>query len=203
MTGARRWVLASHNRGKLAEFATLLAPLGVQLVGAAELDLKPPAEDGLSFVENALIKARAASQASGLPALADDSGLTVDALAGQPGVRSARYAGAKATDADNVSALLQALRDVEDSRRGARFVCALALLRHGEDPEPLLATGEWSGTILREPAGTGGFGYDPIFFDPEVGCSAAQLDPAEKNRRSHRGRALRALAARLTDWLDP
>lgn len=203
MTATRRWVLATHNPGKVKEFGALLAPLGIELVGAAELCLEPPVEDGLTFVENALIKARAAARASGLPALADDSGLAVDALAGAPGVRSARYAGPEASDADNVSALLAALRDVGDDQRRARFVCALALLRHGEDPEPLLATGEWPGIILREPAGTSGFGYDPVFFDPEVGCSAAQLDATEKNHRSHRGRALRALAPLLTRWLDP
>lgn len=202
MSGPTRWVIATHNQGKLKEFQTLLAPLGVVLVGASELGIESPIEDGLTFVENALIKARAAARASGLPALADDSGLAVRALGGAPGVRSARYAGPEATDADNVAKLIDTMGSVAPEDRSARFVCALALLRHGDDPEPLLATGEWPGEILAEPIGDGGFGYDPVFFDPALGLTAAQMDPAEKNRRSHRGRASRVLIERLPAWLE-
>ena len=191
-----RVVLASGNAGKHAEFAALLADCGVKLLIQSELGISDAEETGLSFVENALLKARHAARASGLPALADDSGLCVDALSGAPGIHSARYAGRHGDATANITRLLDALRDVPASGRGAQFVCVLALVRHADDPLPLLAEGRWSGSILETPRGSSGFGYDPVFFDPQHGCSAAELDAASKNRISHRGRALAALRAR-------
>ncbi len=191
-----RVVLASGNAGKHAEFAALLADCGVELLIQSELGISDAEETGLSFVENALLKARHAARASGLPALADDSGLCVDALGGAPGIHSARYAGRHGDATANIARLLDAMRDVPASGRGAQFVCVLALVRHADDPLPLLAEGRWSGSILEAPRGSSGFGYDPVFFDPQHGCSAAELDAASKNRISHRGRALAALRAR-------
>lgn len=188
-------VLASSNPGKLAEFAALLRGSDIELVAQSSLGIDDAEENGLSFVENALLKARHAARASGLPALADDSGLCVDALGGAPGIHSARYSGRHGDSAANIARLLDALRDVPTAGRGAQFVCVLALLRHADDPLPLLAEGRWSGGILQTPSGTGGFGYDPVFLDGAHGCSAAELDPALKNRISHRARALTALRA--------
>jgi XTP/dITP diphosphohydrolase len=204
-----RLVLASGNAGKLAELRALLAGTGIEVVAQGELGIDDIEETGLSFVENALLKARQAARASGLPALADDSGLCVDALDGAPGLYSARYADPQedagaaipsnrpARDAANVRKLLAALDGVPDARRGARFCCVLALLRHPEDPQPLLAEGLWEGRILHAPRGAGGFGYYPVFLDPASGLSAAELAPADKHRVSHRGQALAALRARL------
>ena len=190
-------VLASGNRGKLAEMRQILAGLDVELVAQSELGVAEPEETATTFVENALLKARHATRATGLPALGDDSGLCVDALGGAPGLYSARYAGAHGDSAANIAKLLDALREVGEARRTAHFHCTIALLRHADDPAPLLAQGRWDGRILTAPRGAGGFGYDPVFFDPALGRGAAELDPATKNRVSHRGQALAQLRAML------
>ena len=192
-------VLASRNAKKLAELQDLLGPLGCRLRPVAEFSEDAADEPAPTFVENALLKARHAARASGLPALADDSGLEVDALDGAPGVHSARYAGAGATDTDNNARLLEALHEVGDPARGARYVCVLALVRRPDDPVPVLAEGRWGGRILRAPRGGNGFGYDPLFWVAAHGCSAAELAPALKNRLSHRARAAAALLARLRE----
>lgn len=194
-------VLASGNAGKLAELGALLAGSGLELLPQATLGIADPLEDGHSFVENALIKARNAARRSGLPALADDSGLIVDALGGAPGLISAHYAGVHGDAAGNIAKLLHELREVPPERRGARFYCCLVLLRHAEDPQPLIAEGQWPGVILDAPRGTGGFGYDPVFFDPSMGLAAAEMPPEVKNPISHRGRALAVLQARLAEWI--
>lgn len=195
-------VLSSHNAGKLAELAALLAPLGWRLRPVSEFSDEIPEEPACSFVENALIKARFAAQVSGLPAIADDSGLEVAALRGAPGVRSARYAGENAGDADNNRKLLAALEGVADDQRDACFVCVMVFMRHARDPVPVIAQGRWRGRILRQPRGRGGFGYDPLFEAVGQGCSAAELDAALKNRLSHRGLAARQLSALLQDVHD-
>jgi len=188
-------VLASHNAGKLKELQAMLgAQVRVRSIG--EFSTVEPEETGLSFVENAILKARHAARISGLPALADDSGLAVDALGGAPGIYSARYAGG-AGDAANNAKLLEALRDVPDEQRTAQFVCALALVRHADDPLPILCEGLWHGSILHAARGEHGFGYDPLFWVPERECSSAELPPAEKNQLSHRARAMAQLRARL------
>jgi XTP/dITP diphosphohydrolase len=199
VTLPRRWVLATSNPGKAAELEALMADAALELtlVAQSELGITPPPETGLSFVENALLKARHAARATGLPAIADDSGLVVAALGGAPGVRSARFAGDDADDAANVAKLLEALRDVPPDSRGASFHCVLVALSHTEDPAPVIATGEWRGTIARSPIGDGGFGYDPVFFDSRLGKTAAELSAAAKNRWSHRGAALRRLVKSL------
>jgi XTP/dITP diphosphohydrolase len=188
-----RLVLASSNRGKLAEIEPLLAGTGYTLVTQRELGVGDAIEDGKTFVENALIKARHASAATGLPALADDSGIVVDALGGAPGLLSARYAGAHGDAEANNRKLLEALRDVPEAQRTARFVAVIVLLRHADDPLPLIAQGIWEGCVLEAPRGENGFGYDPVFFDPELGRGAGELEPELKNRISHRGRALQQL----------
>ena len=185
-----RVVVASSNRGKLVEIGEVLAGTGIELVPQQELGIADADETATTFVENALLKARHAARASGLPALGDDSGICVDALAGAPGLYSARYAGPHGDAAANIVKLLAALREVPEQRRGADFYCVIVLLRHADDPEPLIAEGRWRGRILDAPRGSGGFGYDPVFFDPALGHGAAQLDPATKNRVSHRGQAL-------------
>ncbi|MFO1426929.1 MAG: RdgB/HAM1 family non-canonical purine NTP pyrophosphatase [Steroidobacteraceae bacterium] len=190
-----RVVLATGNRGKLAEFADLLAPAGLEFVPQSELGVDSPEETGATFAANALLKARHAAARTGLPAMADDSGLEVDALGGAPGVRSARYAGEDATDARNVAKLLAALAGVPAARRRARFHCAIALVRSADDAAPLLADGCWEGEIIEAPRGAGGFGYDPVFLDPASGRTAAELAPAQKHARSHRGAAARAARA--------
>lgn len=192
-------VIASGNRGKLAEFGQMLEPLGMRAVAQADLGIESPPETGLSFVENALIKARAAASAAKGPALADDSGLVVRALNGRPGIHSARYAGGHSDDRANIDKLLAELDDLPEERRGAYFYCCLVLLRHAEDPAPLIATGRWHGYILESPRGDGGFGYDPVFLDPERGVSAAELPAGEKNRISHRGRALQRLLEQIKE----
>ena len=194
---ARKLVIASNNKGKIAELTDLLAPLGLQPVAQGELGVSEAEEPAVTFVENALIKARHAARATGLPALADDSGLAVDALGGRPGVRSARFAGNEATDSDNVEALLAALKDTPEAQRGAQFHCVLVYLRHADDPTPIICHGRWPGRILAEPRGQGGFGYDPVFLVPEHGCSAAELTREQKGRISHRGRALASLLDQL------
>ncbi|WP_165424105.1 RdgB/HAM1 family non-canonical purine NTP pyrophosphatase [Pseudoxanthomonas winnipegensis] len=193
-----RLVLASGNAGKLAEFSAMLAHLPYQIVPQKELGVEDVPETGLTFVENALIKARHACAVTGLPALADDSGLIVDALGGAPGLYSARYAGQPTDDAANNAKLLDAMKDVPDDQRRARFYAVIVLLRHPEDPQPLIAEGAWEGRITRELRGNGGFGYNPLFLDPDHGLTAAEMDTALKNRLSHRARALEVLNQRLT-----
>ncbi|PAU60001.1 non-canonical purine NTP pyrophosphatase, RdgB/HAM1 family [Pseudomonas sp. PIC25] len=188
-------VLASHNAGKLKELQAMLGD-AVRVRSVGEFSDVEPEETGLSFVENAILKARHAARISGLPALADDSGLAVDALGGAPGIYSARYADG-AGDAANNAKLLEALRDIPDAERGAQFVCALALLRHAEDPLPILCEGLWHGSILHEARGSNGFGYDPLFWVPERNCSSAELDSGTKNQLSHRARAMAQLRQRL------
>ena len=190
-------VLASGNAGKLAELRELLGGGRYVLRAQSEFDVDDAEETGLTFVENALLKARHASRATGLPALGDDSGLCVDALGGAPGLYSARYAGAHGDSAANIARLLRELDGVADAARTARFHCVLALLRSHDDPRPIIVEGSWEGRILRAPRGEHGFGYDPVFLDPARGLSAAELDPATKHATSHRGRALASLRQRL------
>ena len=189
----RRLVVATGNHGKLAEIRDVLAASGIELVTQVDLGVADADETGATFVENALIKARHASRASGLPALGDDSGICVDALGGAPGLTSARYAGAHGDSAANIAKLLGALEGLEDARRGAHFHCTIVLLRSADDPAPLIAEGRWNGRVLHAPRGENGFGYDPVFFDPILGKGAAELDPDVKNRASHRGQALARL----------
>jgi len=193
-----RLVLASHNAGKLKEMQAMLADLPLQIVSAAAAGVGDVPETGLTFVENALIKARAACQASGMPALADDSGLIVDALGGAPGLYSARYAGSPTDDAANNAKLLADLRDVPASQRTARFFAVIVLLRHATDPQPLICEGRWEGLILDAPRGSNGFGYNPVFLDPRHGLTAAEMEPALKNTLSHRALALQQLKQRLS-----
>ena len=190
-------VLASGNAGKIREFHQLLAPLGLEVLPQSEFDVPEVEETGLTFVENALLKAREASRISGLPSLADDSGLEVDALNGAPGIYSARFAGEPKSDSRNNASLLEALAEVPEGQRTGRYWCVLVYLRHAEDPVPLIVQQSWEGEILAHPRGEGGFGYDPLFWLPEQGMSAAELSAAEKNRLSHRGRALQSLAEAL------
>jgi XTP/dITP diphosphohydrolase len=193
-----RLVLATANRGKQREFQALLAPHGYEIVLQSDLGIAAVEETGTTFLENALLKARHAARLASAAALADDSGLEVDALGGRPGVHSARYAGAQADDADNLALLLRELEDVPQERRGARYRCAIVLLRPTQDPQALVAQGEWAGHIATTPCGTGGFGYDPVFLPREsAGLTAAELPATTKNALSHRGRALAALLAQL------
>jgi len=194
----RRIVLASGNRGKLAEFAQLFAGSGISLVAQGELGVDEIEETAATFVENALLKARHAARVTGLPALADDSGLCVDALGGAPGLHSARYAGVHGDAAANNAKLLRLLEGVPSARRGAFFICVLVLLEHADDPAPLIAEGRWYGRVLEAPRGAQGFGYDPLFLPEGQMFSAAELDPATKNAQSHRGQALAQLRARLS-----
>jgi XTP/dITP diphosphohydrolase len=190
-------VIATGNVGKLREFRSLLAGLPFELTSSAELELPSPEETGDTFLANALIKARHAASLSGSAAMADDSGLEVDALNGAPGIYSARYAGAGADDPANNAKLLGALAGLSREQRGARYRCALVLVESAVDAEPLIAEADWEGFILDAPRGTGGFGYDPYFWLPELNKTAAELEPADKNRLSHRGKALRALREQL------
>lgn len=191
-----RVVLATANPGKLRELGALLAPFNVEVLSKAVFSQEDVAEAGLTFVENALLKARHAARVSNLPAIADDSGLAVDALQGAPGIYSARYAGASATDEDNLQKLLHEL-DATPEPRTAHYCCALVYLRWAEDPFPVVCQASWSGHILRERRGSGGFGYDPVFWLPDRQLTAAELSAADKNRLSHRGQALHALIAEL------
>ncbi len=195
----KRVVLASGNAGKLKEMGELLAGLDWQVLAQHELGVQDVPETGLSFVENALIKARHACRITGLPALADDSGLIVDALGGAPGLYSARYAGEPGNAAANTAKLLDALRDVPAERRTARFYSVIVLLRHAEDPQPLICEGSWEGRVLDAPRGEAGFGYDPVFLDVAHALTAAQMPAKLKNALSHRGMALRELVRKLAD----
>lgn len=192
-----RILLASNNPGKVRELNQLLSESHIRVIPQADFAVPEAEETGLSFVENAILKARNAAYHGGLPAIADDSGIEVDALNGAPGIYSARYAGPGASDAANLLKLLEALREVPEAERGARFQCLMVYLRHAEDPTPLICQGTWEGRILWEPRGENGFGYDPVFHVPTHGCSAAELDAATKNRLSHRGQALRQLLRAL------
>ncbi|MEF8754459.1 MAG: RdgB/HAM1 family non-canonical purine NTP pyrophosphatase [Accumulibacter sp.] len=192
-----RLVLASNNAKKLGELDAILAPLGWELVPQGQLGVAEAEEPHCTFVENALAKARHAARMTGLPALADDSGLCVDAFGGAPGVHSARFAGDPRSDARNNRKLLAELGD--NCQRSARFVAVIVLVRHADDPQPIIAEGEWAGEILREERGNDGFGYDPLFYVRELGRTAAELEAGEKNRRSHRGQALAHLVERLRD----
>lgn len=196
MPHRERIVFASGNAGKAREVQAVLGD-AMELVLQTELGVESIEETGATFAANALLKARHAAEVTGLPALADDSGLAVAALDGAPGVYSARYAGATATDADNIAKLLSALKAVPESDRAASFHCVLALVRSADDPEPRYFAGEWQGRIAFAATGDKGFGYDPVFIDPQLNCTAAELDPAVKNARSHRGKALAALRAAL------
>lgn len=200
----KKLVLASSNPGKLREFAALLAPLGMEVVPQASLGVTDAEEPHVSFVENALAKARHASRRTGLPALADDSGICVASLGGEPGVHSARFAGdpgsspgRDAQDARNNRKLIELLAD-KDNRR-AHYYCVIVLMRHANDPEPIIAEGSWAGEIVAEPRGANGFGYDPHFYLRDLGKTAAELDPEQKNLVSHRGKALRRLLAKLKE----
>ncbi|GKV86771.1 RdgB/HAM1 family non-canonical purine NTP pyrophosphatase [Pectobacterium atrosepticum] len=186
-------VLATGNPGKVRELASLLADFGLDIVAQTELGVDSAEETGLTFIENAILKARHAAQITGLPAIADDSGLAVDALGGAPGIYSARYAGAEASDQQNLDKLLLTVKDVPDEQRRASFHCVLVYLRHAEDPTPIVCHGSWQGVLTHHASGCGGFGYDPIFFVPELGKTAAELTREEKNAQSHRGQALRLL----------
>ena len=191
----KQLVLASGNRGKLAELQMMLGD-AVEVLPQSEFVREEVEETGLTFIENAILKARHAARASGLPALADDSGLAVDALGGVPGIYSARYADGRG-DAANNAKLLDALAGVPEAQRGARFISVVALMMHADDPTPIVCEGAWRGRILTEPRGTNGFGYDPLFWVPESRCSSAELPAHEKNRLSHRGRAMAQLRSRL------
>lgn len=197
----KKILLASNNPGKVREIQAILAEHDFYVIPQTELGIPDADETGLTFVENAILKARHAAMHSGLPAIADDSGLEVDALGGAPGVYSARYAGRGATDAENNAKLLEALAGVSFARRTARFRCVMVYLRHAGDPSPVIAGGAWSGLILEEARGAAGFGYDPLFYVPERGCASAELNPEDKNRLSHRGQALRRLATALAETL--
>ena len=195
----RRWVLASGNPGKLREIQAVLAPSGLEVMPQSAFGLDTAEETGATFVENALLKARHAARETGLAAIADDSGLVVEALAGQPGIRSARFAGPDAGDRDNIAKLLRLLADTPEEKRGARFYCVIVALLSPDDPAPVIGTGAWPGVIVREPRGDSGFGYDPVFLDPELGATAAELPPDVKNRVSHRGRALGEIQRALSE----
>ena len=194
---AKKIILASGNAGKLREFQQLLANCGFEVLPQSDFNVSNADETGLTFVENAIIKARHACANTGLPALADDSGIEVDALNGRPGIYSARYSGLSAEDADNNAKLLQELAQVPVEKRTARYHCVLAFMRHAEDPTPILCHGTWEGVILTEARGEGGFGYDPLFFVPTHNCAAAEMDKAEKNRISHRGKAMAELLEKI------
>ena len=195
----KQLVLASGNPGKLRELSAILGELGYQLHAQSEFDVDEVAETGTTFVENAIIKARHAAALTGLPALADDSGIEVDALDGAPGVYSARFSGADADDAANNALLVDKLRDIPPAQRTARYRAVIVLMRHAADPSPLICEGSWEGMIQLEPSGDGGFGYDPYFFLPDRGCTSAQLSASEKNRLSHRGAALEELKRKLNE----
>ncbi|WP_354011296.1 XTP/dITP diphosphatase [Endozoicomonas lisbonensis] len=193
----RQVVLASGNQGKLREFQHLLANLNIDMLPQSQFNVDSVEETGLTFVENAILKARHAAKISGLPAIADDSGIEVDALNGQPGIYSARYAGEDASDTENNAKLLKNLEGLQETQRTARFHCVLVYLRHADDPTPLVCHGAWEGRILEAPSGDHGFGYDPLFYVPSEGCSAADLPKEVKNSISHRAVAMAKLAEQL------
>ncbi len=192
-------VLASGNKGKLKEFNQLLKPLDIEVIPQSDFNVSPVEETGLTFIENAILKARHASEISGLPAIADDSGLEVDALKGAPGIYSARFSGEDATDEKNNQKLLEDLKDTPDGERTARFQCVLVYLKHPADPTPIVCQGSWEGSIIKEAKGEQGFGYDPLFWVPSKECTSAELDRDTKNAMSHRGKALRKLIKQMSE----
>jgi XTP/dITP diphosphohydrolase len=194
---SQKVVLATGNKGKVKELARMLSDLGIEILPQSEFDVTEVAETGSTFVENAIIKARHAAKQTGLPAIADDSGLAVDALGGAPGVYSARYSGDQATDQSNIVKLLDAMADIPQQKRKAKFLCVLVFIRHADDPTPIICQGEWFGEIMTKQQGENGFGYDPIFWVSEQNCSSAQLTAEQKNVLSHRGKALKLLLAQL------
>jgi XTP/dITP diphosphohydrolase len=196
-------VIASDNEGKLKEIAQLCHGLPIQFVPQSEYNLPPVAETGLSFIENAIIKARHASKHTELPSIADDSGLCADALGGAPGIFSARYAGSTANASSNMTKLLAAITNIKGEDRSARFHCAIAFVRHSQDPIPVICQAQWEGRILEAPVGQDGFGYDPIFWISSLNCTAAELTPIQKNQISHRAKALNELLARLKIMYPP
>jgi XTP/dITP diphosphohydrolase len=191
-------VLATGNQGKVKELGSMLQALNVEVLAQSEFKVGDVAETGTTFVENAIIKARHAAKQTGLSAIADDSGLAVDALGGAPGVYSARYAGEQATDQSNIDKLLVAMQGVPQAKRTARFLCVLVYMRHADDPSPIICQGEWTGEITNQQVGTNGFGYDPVFWVPSEKCCSAELSKAQKNALSHRGQALQQLLNILT-----
>lgn len=197
----QQFVLASGNAGKLREFSQMLAEKNIEVLPQSAFNVSEAEETGLTFVENAILKARHACASTGLAALSDDSGLEVDALKGAPGIYSARYAGVGAGDEANIDKLLQALADKPETERSGRYQCVLVYMRHALDPTPLICQASWEGLILTERHGDGGFGYDPVFYIPELKCSVAQLSPAEKQQHSHRGKAMREFFQRLNSLL--
>lgn len=192
-------VLATGNPGKVRELQELLADTGLKIAPQSDFDVPEAIEDGLGFVENALIKARNAARHTGMPAIADDSGIAVDALHGEPGIHSARFAGANTDDEANLQLLLKKMKDVEQELRTARFICLMVYVEHANDPTPLICQGSWEGRLLRSPQGENGFGYDPIFYVAEKNCSSAELAADEKNAISHRGQAIRCLVNKLAN----
>ena len=197
MSKQKKVVLATGNPGKLREFTRMLADVQLDIIKQSEFDIPDAIEDGLTFVENAIIKARHASKLTGLPAFADDSGIEVDALNGQPGIYSARYAGEHGNDKANNMKLLEVMKDVPKTERTARFRCCIVYMRHAKDPSPIIADASWEGVLLSKASGKNGFGYDPLFFVPTHHCSSAELDPDIKNEISHRGIALREMLQKL------
>ncbi|OCG72310.1 non-canonical purine NTP pyrophosphatase, RdgB/HAM1 family [Gilliamella sp. Occ3-1] len=190
-------VLATNNQGKVNELQTLLANAGFDIIAQSQFNVPDADETGLTFIENALLKARHTAKLTGLPAIADDSGLAVDALGGKPGIYSARYAGEHCNDKSNNQKLLKALQNIPKEKRTAYFYCALVFMRHENDPTPIICLGKWDGLILNEEQGDGGFGYDPLFYVPELDCTAAQLTKEQKSQISHRGQALKQLIAKI------
>lgn len=195
----KKLVLATGNQGKVKEMADLLSEFGFDVEAQSQYNVSEVAETGTTFIENAIIKARHAAKETGLPAIADDSGLEVDALNGAPGIYSARYSGEGATDQSNLEKLLANMNDVPEEQRSARFHCVLVLMKHANDPTPLVCHGQWEGKILTAPQGENGFGYDPVFWVPEDSCSSAELEPVRKKQLSHRGKALKKLFAALSN----
>ena len=195
----KKLVLATGNQGKVKEMADLLSEFGFDVEAQSQYNVSEVAETGTTFIENAIIKARHAAKETGLPAIADDSGLEVDALNGAPGIYSARYSGEEATDQSNLEKLLANMNDVPEEQRSARFHCVLVLMKHENDPTPLVCHGQWEGKILTAPQGENGFGYDPVFWVPEDSCSSAELEPVRKKQLSHRGKALKKLFAALSN----
>jgi XTP/dITP diphosphohydrolase len=197
----KKIVLATGNTGKVNEISGILSDLGITVLPQSQFDVVEVAETGSTFIENAIIKARHAAKQSGLSAIADDSGLAVYALGGEPGIFSARYSGDQATDKTNITKLLKVMADIPMGKRQAKFLCVLVYMRHADDPTPIICQGEWNGEIMTKQQGENGFGYDPIFWVKEQNCSSAQLSPEQKNMLSHRGKALKLLFAQLQNQI--
>lgn len=203
MGRTHRVILASNNTGKLREIWEMLSGLHLEVLLQSQFNVPEVEETGLTFAENAILKARCAAEYTGLPAIGDDSGIEVDALDGKPGIYSARYAGEGASDEDNLWKLIEKVKHIPEEKRTARFVCLMVYLRHANDPDPVIARGAWEGVAITEPKGANGFGYDPMFYVPTHNCTSAELPPAVKNQMSHRGQALRKLFTQLSTVLPP